>query len=105
MRVLARREPVDPQGRSARRPGSADDDLAEAEVTPAAARAAAARAAKRRLRVVLLILAANVAVAALAYFGYLGWSCPGDPGGRARRLAGRLPADGEEGACRAPGPP
>ena len=43
--------------------------MTPAEPAPAVTRAAAARAAKRRLRVVLLILAANAAVAGLAYAG------------------------------------
>ena len=38
-----------------------------------ARRQAAARAAKRRLRVVTLILVANAAVAAVAYFGVVDW--------------------------------
>jgi len=88
MRVLARREPVSrrkarlvPAGASAssdtpesseRRRSSREVSLdARAPLTPAQLRAhrrAAARAAKRRLRVVTLILVANVAVAALAWF-------------------------------------
>jgi hypothetical protein len=50
-------------------------------VAPAVARAAAAHAAKRRLRVVVLILTANVAVAAAAYFGYVGWAAQAIPAG------------------------
>lgn len=79
MRVLATREPVDTKTAALVVPGRAT--APETEVRPGAARAAAARAAKRRLRVVLLILAGNVAVAAFAYFGHLAWSAQAIPAG------------------------
>ncbi len=76
IRVLARREPID--ARSATLVVPADTP---AEPAPAVSRAAAARAAKRRLRVVLLILAANAAVAGLAYAGELLWIAQAAPAG------------------------
>jgi hypothetical protein len=79
MRVLATREPVNAKTAALVVPSRTT--APEAEVPPASARAAAARAAKRRLRVVLLILAGNVAVAAFAYFGYLAWSYQAIPAG------------------------
>ncbi len=78
MRVLATREPVDAKTAALVVPGRPST---EAVVPPVAARAAAKRAAKRRLRVVLLILAGNVAVAVLAYLGYLTWSSQAIPAG------------------------
>jgi len=73
MRVLARREPVDDRNAKLVVPGRTTDEAPAPVPRPAIARAAAARAAKRRLRVVLLILAANLAVAGAAYFGVLAW--------------------------------
>lgn len=93
LRVLGRREPInrrkarlvpasgspssDAKVLSERRKSSTSTSLDEKPaLTPAQLRArrrAAARAAKRRLRVVALILAANAAVAALAYFRILDW--------------------------------
>ena len=93
MRVLARREPINrrkarlvPAGvspssdaaesserRRSSRPPSLD---ARATVTPEQLRArrrAAAKAAKRRLRVVSLILVANAAMVALAWFKVVDW--------------------------------
>jgi len=84
MRVLARREPVDSRQATLvvpGRPAPAADAAPEVEVRPAVARAAAARAAKRRLRVVLLILAANVAVATVAFLGHLAWTYQAIPAG------------------------
>jgi hypothetical protein len=86
MRVLARREPVDSRQATLVVPGRATAQSAAApaeavEVRPAVARAAAARAAKRRLRVVLLILAANVAVAAAAVLGNVPWAYQAIPAG------------------------
>lgn len=81
MRVLATREPVSAKASTLVVPSRPAAPGAEVEVAPVTARAAAARAAKRRLRVVLLILAGNVAVAALAYFGYLAWSSQAIPAG------------------------
>jgi hypothetical protein len=79
MRVLATREPVNAKTAALVVPGRTS--APEAEAPRAAMRAAAARAAKRRLRVVLLILAGNVAVAAFAYFGYLAWTAQSIPAG------------------------
>ena len=79
MRVLATREPVNTKTAALVVPSRTT--APEAEVSRAAARAAAVRAARRRLRVVLLILAGNVAVAALAYFGYLAWTSQAIPAG------------------------
>ena len=76
MRVLARREPVD--ARTAALVVERDKAPAPA---PAVSRAAAKRAAKRRLRVVLLILAANAAVAGLAYFAVVPWVYQAAPAG------------------------
>lgn len=84
LRVLGRREPVSrrkarlvttaktgaPAERTASRPTPAPQPTA-AELR--ARRQAASRAAKRRLRVVTLILVANAAVAAVAYFGVVDW--------------------------------
>jgi hypothetical protein len=74
IRVLARREPVDARTAALVVPG----DQAPA---PTVSRAAAARAAKRRLRVVLLILAANTAVAGLAFFAVVPWVSQAIPAG------------------------
>jgi hypothetical protein len=88
LRVLGRREPI--SRRKARLVTSATSATAQvtsertsSRRTPAvepltadqlrARRRAAARAAKRRLRVVSLILVANAAVAALAYFKVFDW--------------------------------
>ena len=91
LRVLGRREPV--SRRTARLVTSTTDSSSTATATataertasrrtpaepPTAAqlrarRQAAARAARRRLRVVTLILVANLAVAAVAYFGVVDW--------------------------------
>jgi hypothetical protein len=88
MRVLARREPVSrrkarlvpasgsPSGDASGSPERRSSTPAslDAQPTPAQLRArrlAAARAAKRRLRVVALILLANVAVGALAWFAVI----------------------------------
>ncbi len=76
IRVLARREPIDARSATLVVQGEAP-----AEPVPAVSRAAAARAAKRRLRVVLLILAANAAVAGLAYAGVLLWTAQAVPAG------------------------
>ncbi|MDP3892138.1 hypothetical protein [Nocardioides sp.] len=93
MRVLARREPT--SRRSARlvvtpgRPAAAAVPVVEeAPVAPVAAptrqelqvrRAAAARAAKRRLRVVTVIAAANLVVAAMAIGAVVPWPYVGIP--------------------------
>jgi hypothetical protein len=79
IRVLATREPV--TTKTAALVVQGRPTATETEVRPAAARAAAARAAKRRLRVVLLILAGNIAVAGVAYLGYLTWSYQAIPAG------------------------
>jgi hypothetical protein len=82
MRVLARREPINRRKarlvtptttteRTSSRRAPAAEPLTPAQLR--AHRRAAARAAKRRLRVVGLILAANGAVAGLAYFKMLDW--------------------------------
>jgi hypothetical protein len=92
LRVLARREPIsrrkarlvaagsassDANGASERRLSSRAAKLdAPAPLTAAQLRArrlVAARAARRRLRVVSLILVANAAVAALAWFAVVDW--------------------------------
>ncbi len=88
MRVLARREPVnrrkarlvpaggspssDAKVLSERRKSSTLTTL-DADSQLRARRRSAARAAKRRLRVVTLILLANIAVAALAWFKVVDW--------------------------------
>jgi hypothetical protein len=93
LRVLARREPInrrkarlvpasgppssDAKVLSERRKSSTSASLDDKSRLTAdqlrARRKAAARAAKRRLRVVSLILVANAAVAALAYFKLFDW--------------------------------
>ena len=59
-----------------------------------ARRQATNRAARRRRRVLLLLLLANVAVVAVATAQVIDWWWVAAPGRSARRLAGRLPADG-----------
>ena len=84
LRVLARREPIN--RRNARlvtsTTATATTERTSSRAAPApqltvaqvrARRHAAAKAAKRRLRVVSLILVANAAVAAVAYFKVIDW--------------------------------
>jgi hypothetical protein len=84
LRILGRREPV--SRRKARlvtssdAPATTERTSSRRTTTPEltaeqlrARRRAAARAARRRLRVVTLILVANVAVAAVAYFKVIDW--------------------------------
>lgn len=78
MRVLARREPVDPKTAQLVVPGRASS---APPVTPAVARAAAARATKRRRRVLGLLLLANLAVAVAAGLGQLAWAVQAVPVG------------------------
>ena len=69
----------------------------------AARRARHPRATRRRRRVLSVLLLALVAVVAVCATGRLRLAVRRGPGRPARRLAGRLPADGQAGARLAPG--
>jgi hypothetical protein len=80
LRILGRREPVSRRkarlvtsSASTERTASRRTPEPEPVAQPASQRQASARAARRRRRVVSLILLANIAVAAVAYVGVIGW--------------------------------
>ena len=114
MRVLARREPVDRRnarlvvtpGRAASAPVGHDEGRGPEPAVAARddLRESPRAATRRRRRVLALILLANVAAGTVAALGYIAYWYAAIPGRPARRLAGRLPADGPPRARDAPRP-